>query len=89
MAGWVKRRYRGGCENRYAEETDKMIKKLTALYIVKCGYFFVLLKVSKHRRLLIVTRLKVRSILRQFMKNMTIRADIRKMNKAIRLVFIV
>ena len=66
-----------------------MIKKLTALYIVKCGYFFVLLKVSKHRRLLIVTRLKVRSILRQFMKNMTIRADIRKMNKAIRSVFIV
>ena len=66
-----------------------MIKKLTALYIVKCGYFFVLLKVSKHRRLLIVTRLKVRSILRQFMKNMTIQADIRKMNKAIRLVFIV
>ena len=66
-----------------------MIKKLTALYIVKCGYFFVLLKVSKHRRLLIVIRLKVRSIQRQFMKNMTIRADIRKMNKAIRLVFIV
>jgi len=66
-----------------------MIKKLTALYIVKCGYFFVLLKVSKHRRLLIVTRLKVRSIQRQFMKNMTIRDDIRKMNKAIRLVFIV
>ena len=66
-----------------------MIEKLTALYIVKCGYFFVLLKVSKHRRLLIVTRLKVRSILRQFMKNMTIRDDIRKMNKAIRSVFIV
>ena len=65
-----------------------MIKKLTALYIVKCGYFFVLLKVSKHRRLLIVIRLKVRSIQRQFMKNMTIRDDIRKMNKAIRSVFI-
>ena len=66
-----------------------MIKKLTALYIVKCGYFFVLLKVSKHLRLLIVIRLKARSILRQFIKNMTIRVDIRKMNKAIRSVFIV
>ena len=31
---------------------------------------------------------KVRSILKQFMKNMTIRVDIRKMNKAIRSVFI-
>ena len=63
-------------------------KILTALYMFKVRLFF-LLKISKHHSLRIVTPLKVRSILRQFMKNMTIRADIRKMNKVIRSVFIV
>ena len=73
----------------YCRKVTTTSQTLTRLHLFNPNYNLEHQHHHRHPGLLIVIRLKVRSILRQFMKNMTIRVDIRKMNRAIRSVFIV